>query len=371
MKGFCKSPVHALAFHHFQNLSFYKKKLLIEEIGDFQKIFETPVSSLQKMSDLSAEEAYRIQNYKEFHRFEVELSNIQKKGIHLITYLDKKFPEKIRHIYDPPMAICVQGQLPALQQPSLAVVGSRQASFYGKSVTTKLIPDFIEAGFAIVSGGARGIDTQAHRIALENGGTTISILGCGLNQVYPMENKDLFQRISQHGCLVSEFSLCAFPSKQNFPQRNRLISALSDGVLVVEAGKKSGSLITARFALEQGKEVFAIPGPILSHHYEGTNHLLQDGATLVCDSSDIFLALGIDKKKNRSLCKDLPSSFEKEDLNSEDEKIWNTLTQGISYSVDEIGSMVDVQVPQIQETLMKLSLHGYIKEVHGKKFVKN
>ena len=371
MGNSARESVYALAFHHFQNLSFYKKKLLIDECGNFQEIFNTPSLTLKKIADLSSDEASRIQNEKDFSAWEKEYSLIKKRGFHLITYVDKTYPKALRDIYDPPMVLYVNGKLSALEQASLAVVGSRQASFYGKSVTSKLIPDLVESGFVIISGGARGIDTQAHRSTLEHQGKTICVLGCGFNHTYPSENKELFKEISKTGCLISEFSLSTFPLKQNFPQRNCLISALSGGVLVIEAGKKSGSLITARFALEQGKEVFAIPGPILSHHYEGTNHLLQQGATLVCDVSDIFLALGIDKKKSQSLCKKLHEDFEtKNEFTFEDKKSWGTLTQHIGCSVDDISDRVGLDIPQIQQALMKLSLQGYIKEIEGKKFVR-
>ncbi len=207
-----------------------------------------------------------------------------------ITMDDLYYPEKLKQIYDPPEVLYCLGDIRLLNEISISIVGARRATAYGKKIAYKLSNDLSKRGVTIVSGLASGIDECAHEGAYKNVGKTIAVLGCGVDIIYPKENEDLYKNIIRNGGLIiSEFPLGTKPEKDNFPKRNRIISALSSGVIVVEAKRRSGALITADFALEQGKNVFAVPGNIDSVYSEGTNNLIKDGAIPVTSYADVLL----------------------------------------------------------------------------------
>jgi DNA processing protein len=214
---------------------------------------------------------------------------VQNLGIDIIDFWDERYPALLKEIHDPPAVLYVRGELP--QAECLAIVGSRRATPTGQVITREIATDLAQRGICIVSGLARGIDGAAHQGALEGGGTTIAVLGCGVERAYPQENARLFRDILKHNCILSEYPPGTPPLAHNFPARNRIISGLSKGVLIVEAATKSGSLITGDFALEQGRELFAMPGAVQSPNSNGTNHLLKQGACLVTESTDIITAL--------------------------------------------------------------------------------
>ncbi|MEO2083604.1 MAG: DNA-processing protein DprA [Desulfurobacteriaceae bacterium] len=223
---------------------------------------------------------------QELERAEGEIRKAERLGIRIITLFDGDYPEKLRNINSPPPVLYVKGNLPS--SPAVAVVGSRRCSSYGRRVAFGLSKFLAGRGICIISGLAYGIDSAAHRGALE-GGTTVAVLGCGLDDVYPRGNRELAERIVESGgALVSEFPLRTKVSRENFPRRNRIVAGLSDAVVVVEAGKRSGSFITVDFALEQGKEVFSVPGPIDSPFSAGTNRLIKEGAAPLTDYGDIL-----------------------------------------------------------------------------------
>lgn len=210
-------------------------------------------------------------------------------NISLLTNKSEKYPEKLAQISDSPICLYYKGNIDLLNSKSIAIIGSRECSNYGKQMAVKFAYELAKLGFTIVSGGARGIDTFAHLGALAVGGRTIMVLGNSLEYIYPPENKDLEERIlNNDGLLISEYMVGTKPSKYTFPERNRLISAISDGVLVVEAGIQSGALITVDFALDQGKNVFAIPGNITSKYSVGTNEIIKQGAKLITNIKDIL-----------------------------------------------------------------------------------
>ena len=208
-----------------------------------------------------------------------------------INIEDERYPNKLRNIYDPPKKLYVLGNGKILKNKGIAIVGSRKATDYGKKVTLKISTELVNKEINIISGLAIGIDSYAHMGALiaSEKGKTIAVLGSGIDEIYPKENTELARKIIQTGgCIVSEYPLGTKPNKINFPQRNRIISGLSDGVVVVEATKSSGSLITAEFGMEQGREIFAVPGNIFNPASEGTNELIRDGATIVLSSKEII-----------------------------------------------------------------------------------
>lgn len=209
----------------------------------------------------------------------------------LIHFLSDEYPENLKEVYNPPAVLFYQGNLSLLTTPGIAVVGSREASAYGLAVTQRLVPELVKAGLTIVSGLARGIDTSAHQQALQANGKTIAVIGAGLDYVYPRENYHLHHYLGHHQLLLSEYPLGTSPLPYHFPARNRIIAGLSLGTLIIEAKKRSGSLITAQLALESGREVFAVPGNILASHSLGTNELIQMGAKSINQASDILIEL--------------------------------------------------------------------------------
>ena len=212
--------------------------------------------------------------------------------IKIITLLDKEYPEKLKNIYDKPKVLYAKGNIKLLNEQSVAIVGCRDCSNYGKNIARKLSYSLAKENICIISGLAKGIDTFSHIGALEAGGKTIAVIGSGLDYVYPYENKDLYERILKNdGLIVTEYNLGTKPERLNFPARNRIISGLSDAIVIVEAKEKSGALITAEFALEQGKEVLAVPGNINSINSKGTNCLIKDGAVIVTDYKDVLECL--------------------------------------------------------------------------------
>jgi DNA processing protein len=265
----------------------------------------------------------------------------------------------LREIADAPPFLYVVGDLPQTDR-SLAVVGSRHASTYGLATTTRLVRELAEAGVAIVSGMARGVDAAAHRAALAANGSTIGVLGCGIDLTYPQENRALFQEMRSKGALISEFPMATPPAAENFPRRNRLISGLSRGVLVVEAAEQSGSLITARCALEQNREVFAVPGNITNRASRGCNSLIKQGAKLVADCRDIFEELPqLGRRRTAAgpgVC-----------LPPDAARVCELMADGPCH-IDDLTVRSGLTVGELSAMLLRLELQGVILQLPGKMF---
>ena len=273
----------------------------------------------------------------------------------IVTPHDAYYPDLLKQIPDAPCALFVQGQVQALQQDMFAIVGSRQCTPAGRKHAYQFALQLAQQGLLITSGLALGIDTQAHLGALENSYPTIAVLGTGLNQIYPKRNKCLAYKIRKKGCLVSEFFPDTAPFAYNFPKRNRIISGMSRGTLIVEAAVKSGSLITARLALEQNRDVFAIPGSILSPYSEGCHQLIQQGAQLVYQVNDIYNELNLKVQATQQ-----PSLEERQTEPELLSYIGYEITP-IDYIVEESGLLLE----QLLEPLLNLELAGWIVSVSG------
>lgn len=243
---------------------------------------------------------------------DAEMEKLEKEDVDLITIEDENYPKLLKEIYDPPACLYSRGKFEPSDEFSLAVVGTRKLSLYGQQITPQLTADLAKAGLTIVSGLAKGIDTLAHQTALSAGGRTLAVLGSGLDKksIYPPSNRYLAEKISQNGATLSEFPLGALPQPQHFPRRNRIISGLSLGVLIIEAPEKSGALITAKEALEQNREVFAVPGPINSLNSSGTNNLIKMGAKPVSEANDILQELNLALLTEMPRKKILPDNLE-------------------------------------------------------------
>ncbi|MFA5038244.1 MAG: DNA-processing protein DprA [Candidatus Omnitrophota bacterium] len=297
----------------------------------------------------------------------VEMKRAEAAGARILSLLDPDYPELLRAIPDPPCVLYVKGDILACDENAVAIVGSRGASLYGLSCARTFSVRLSEYGLTIVSGMARGIDTAAHRAALDAGGRTIAVLGSGLNRIYPPENETLFQQIGLGGAVVSQFPMETPPLPQNFPMRNRLISGLSKGVLVVEASGKSGALITARCAAEQGRDVFAIPGELSNSNSGGVNGLIKDGARLVTDPVEILEGLRPLLNLSALAC----------DSAKDEKAFWgegDTEPDLLKYldkeprHIDSIARESGFSIPEILSLLTDLELKGVIRQTSGKSF---
>lgn len=260
---------------------------LLQAFGSVQEILGASTEHLQAVSGIGPVIAGHITGLRP-QMIDEELQRCSRGGLTLLHCFQDSYPAVLKTIYDPPLVLYVRGSLREEDCRSLALVGSRRASVYGLACSRQFGFELAAAGFCVVSGMARGIDTAAHRGALDAGGRTLAVIGSGFGHLYPPENRELAQEISKTGAVISEFPFDTPVRKENFPRRNRLISGLSLGVLVVEAARNSGALITVDYALEQGRDVFAIPGAINSRTAAGVNELIRQGACLVCSSQDII-----------------------------------------------------------------------------------
>jgi DNA processing protein len=293
-----------------------------------------------------------------------EMERLDALGVAVLTWEDHDYPARLLEIDDPPPVLYMRGSLDDQDQWAIAVVGTRRASPYGRQVTSSLAADLARSGVTIISGLARGIDGLAHRAALEAGGRTIAVLGSGPDIIYPPEHRQLATAIVQQGALVTEFPLGTKPEAGNFPPRNRIISGLALGVLVTEAGEGSGALITTDYALEQGRDVFAVPGNITAHGSSGTNQLIQNGAKPVLTAQDILEEL------NLALVTQYVEARESLPVDENEAAILAHLSDEPRH-VDEIVRLSGLPVEQISGTLTMLELKGMVRQVATMTYVRS
>ena len=362
-----------------------RAKKLLERFGSLEGIFTAQGRELEQVEGIGKEIAERIRRWRETADVEKELELVKKYGATVLTLGDEEYPERLKEIYDPPIVLYVRGELSLRDENAIAIVGTRYPSFYGRTITEDLSKKLAMRGFTIVSGMARGIDSAAHRGALAVKGKTIAVLGCGVDTVYPPENGKLMKEIINSGAVVSEFPMGTKPDRGNFPRRNRIISGLSLGVIVVEAAKSSGSLITANQALEQGREVFAVPGKVDSPKSYGTHRLIKEGAKLVQDVDDVIEELGMlrmpsgedshpekqtQKSGATSATADLLAGAERcPDLAGEEKRVYGILSSD-PCQIDIICNQTNMPASKVSSILMMLEIKGLVKQLPGKQFVK-
>ncbi len=293
---------------------------------------------------------------------EDEMEKLERYGVKLFSYHDPEYPSRLKEIYDYPPLLYVRGSLLPQDEWCLAVVGTRRATVYGRQVTEEIVTDLAQSKITIMSGLAKGIDSIAHQSALAAGGRTIAVFGCGLDIVYPSENANLARDIMQHGALISEHPLGTKPKAENFPRRNRIMSGISLGVLVIEADEASGAMITAHLAVEQNREVFAIPGSILSPASRGTNHLIQEGAKLVRDYTDILEELNLTTVARQMEIREVipPSDTESQ--------LMKQLGAEPAH-IDEVCRSSGLPVATVSSTLAMMELKGLVKQVGPMNYV--
>jgi len=338
---------------------------LLNHFGSPKEVFSSSLRELKQIPDIGEVLAQNIKNFKLWEEAEKQSSRVGKEGVRFITLRSPEYPANLKNIYDPPPFLFLKGKIKIDDQKALAIVGTRTPSPYGKLIAEKITRELAEKGMTIISGFARGIDSISHHHALEAKGRTIGVLGSGLDVIYPPENTKLAQRIEKDGAMISEFLLGTQPEGTNFPKRNRLISGLSLGVIIIEAGIKSGALITAKLALEQGREVFAIPGNISSKGSEGTNWLIKKGAVLVTRSEDIFEELkGLLTGEEKEIKKEKIFT-----LSEQEQKIYQLLSAEPAH-IDRIAKESELSTPRALSLLLNLELQGLVRQLSGKNFIR-
>lgn len=349
-------------------------RLLLQCFSNPQDALGASVESLMRVPRLGAAGANVLHDWEKHCDLLNEERRCQRAGVSIVTCEDVSYPSQLREIHDPPICLYLRGDLMALQKSgnALAVVGSRTVTQYGVASTRLLASDAARAGWTIVSGLARGIDTIAHTAALDVGGCTIAVLGSGLEHLYPQENLGLARRIAENGgAVISEFSLGTRPERHNFPMRNRIISGLSRGTLVVEAGLQSGSLITAAQAIDQGRTVFAVPGRIDSPYARGCNALLKDGARLVesyddiRDEFSILPGLSDTAIRREQAQQDALAQIAEIQLNPLEYRLWCAIGDG-DREIDALVDELDVPASSVLGALLTMEIQQVIRQLPGK-----
>jgi DNA processing protein len=357
---FCLKHVPGIGNHLF--------KRLIDRFNLPESVFQASRQQLLEVEGITERHLDAMRSYKAGKSLKAELDQIHQKGYKIITLTDRLYPPLLKEIPDPPPYLYVYGNLDGSFK-NIAVVGSRHPTAYGVSITKNLCADLCALGIIIVSGMAVGIDTAAHRGALSGKGKTVAVLGSGFNKIYPAQNKTLFEQIAAQGAVISEFALDAEPEAHHFPIRNRIISGMSMGTVVVEASRRSGSLITAKLAAEQNREVFAVPGSIQSFKSTGTHALIKQGAKLVENAQDVveeleaYLdtpAISADRARN-------DAHPELSTLTPEERVVYNMISPYPEH-IDTIGRKAHIEAGTLLSVLLQLELKGMVQQLPGKFF---
>jgi len=350
-----------VAFSKIPGIGRVKISGLLEHFETLGNAWKATAAELKK-SGLDSKTVDNIVNLRTKISPDKEIDALNKYKIKALICESEDYPSRLKEIYDYPPVLYVRGDLIQQDECCLAVVGTRRSTVYGRQVTEEIVSDLARNGITIVSGLARGIDSIAHKTALEAGARTMAIFASGLDIVYPAENAKLAREIMERGALISEYPLGTKPKADNFPRRNRIMSGLSLGVLVIEAGESSGALITANQALEQNREVFAVPGSILSPTSRGTNHLIQEGAKLVRNYIDILEELNLTIMAQQLEMKELLPVDETEAL------LLRQLTREPTH-IDDICRSTGLAAALVGSTLTMMELKGMVKQVGGVSFV--
>lgn len=366
------SVEYLLALHSIYSLLGQRLSRLMEYFGDAEECWhnETEWGDALEIKGAALKNLLTEKHCVDLHEV---YETFLKSGAKFVTLADDNYPKKLRDIYDPPYLLYYKGTLPEESAVSIAMIGSRRATSYGLQATEYISRQLAEQGALIVSGLARGIDSAGHRGALDVGGKSVGVLGCGVDVVYPPENKKLFRSVEENGCIISEFPLQTNPLPRNFVVRNRLVSGLSDGVVVVEATKKSGTQITVDFALEQGKSIFAVPGPIFNPLSQGTHKLIRDdNVKLVTCADDImaeFESFNLFENPYEQSGEQLqmfPGLAE--EFSSLEKQIWEYLVTARHFN--DIAAEIEVDAANLAPVLTVMEIRGYISRQDGQYYIR-
>ncbi|MEW8955025.1 DNA-processing protein DprA [Clostridium sp.] len=344
------------------SISNTKKNYIYDLYNDKEELFYNIVNyKLNKLTLREMEELIRSFNKETISNI---IDKIKEQGLRYVLYGEEHYPKEFYNIEEPPFIIFYKGDLEVINERSVSIVGSRNCTYYGKEVTKYIVKELSQYNVNTVSGGARGIDSIAHLTSIENNSKTLAVLGCGIDIVYPRENAKLFKDIEKNGLVISEFLPGTPPINYNFPQRNRIISALGEVVVVIEGSNKSGTLITASHALKQGKDVMAVPGPIYSELSKGCNKLIRDGAYPFTEIEDILSLLKIHKN-----CRRLQKENNKSENNTLKERIYNIIMNEPMH-IDTIIKITNIDIKVLYELLFELQFEERILALSGNFYVK-
>jgi DNA processing protein len=358
-----------LALNFVHGIGSVKYKALISHFKSPENVFKADSKELCRVDGIGNKLAQSIKTFNDFKAVETEIEKAKSKNVKIINYLN--YPLSLKKINDSPPLLYVMGDLSEADDNAFGIVGARKASIENLTFAEDVSYKLAKRGVTIISGMALGIDSAAHMGSMKAGGRTIAVLGSGVDVIYPYSNKDMYKRISGSGAVISEFRLGTPPSRENFPKRNRIISGLSKGVLVVEANTDSGSLITADYALKQNKKLFAVPGDIRKDKAKGTNSLIKRGALLVDSVDDIFDNITFDRRFIKKVTSHINKNLDtlKNELSDSELKIYKIIKDEAMH-IDDIIKKSSFKTSLVSGALLNLELKGYIKQFSGKMFVK-
>jgi DNA processing protein len=347
---------------------------LLREMGSPEAIFNASLTTLEAHR-LPAAVAQAIHSRQPLSAAAKELAQAQAAGCKLLTWDEPEYPQRLREIYDPPPLLYVLGNIELLNRHLISVVGARRPTPYGNQMAERLSQDLADRGLVIASGLARGIDSSAHKGALSStAGSTIGVLGCGVDVVYPKENKKIYQEMTKRGAIISEFPMGTFPAPQNFPIRNRIIAGMALGVVVVEGAQYSGSLITARLAMEFGREVFGVPGNATQPTSFGPNQLIKQGAKLVTGWEDVIEELPTPVRAEllpvESANAEERAQLVQQSLMPAERSLYDLLAQDEARHIDDLVEHSGLTSSEVLATLFDLELKGVVRQLPGKQFLK-
>jgi len=365
-----KYDIDDLILLNMAGIGSVKLDRLIEFFGSIENILKAGQADLERLKDIGPNLALKISRIKYKEGLKKERELIEKNRVAVLALYDDAYPENLKNIYDPPIVLYIKGDVSREDKIAVSVVGSRRASLYGVDICYEISRKLAALGVTVVSGLARGIDSAAHRGALKSGGRTLAVLGNGLSLVYPRENIKLAEEIASLGALISEFPMEMPPMRQNFPIRNRIISGLSLGVVVVEAAQTSGALITANCALEQGREVFAVPGKAGTMTARGTHALIKEGARLAESADDIIeelnlSPLGLDSKNKTDVKEGVKAAV----LSDPQRRVYKILSDEPLH-IDEVVDRSTFSAAEVTKLLLELEIRRLVKELPGKNYVR-
>ena len=365
-------PHEALvALNLIEHVGPIRLRQLLEHFGEAPEILRASRQQLLQVRNIGEETAEAIANWEKTIDLNGELKRIGEFGCRIVAQADAEYPELLRQIYDPPILLYVKGQLLPKDKNAVAMVGSRMTTHYGMEAARRLAYQLAYVGVTVVSGAARGIDSAAHQGALSGKGRTIAVLGTGINLVFPSENRELYERIASNGALITQFPFNRKPDKQSFPIRNRIVAGMTLGTVVVEANLTSGALITANFAVEYGRQVFAVPGRIDSPRSKGCHELIKKGAKLCESAEDIlsefeYLFPASNRPPSASETGVLPAI----ELSENEQKVYDALDHEES-SIDEVIRRSGLPSSAVSVALLSLEMKRVVRQLPGKLFVKN
>jgi len=363
------SKKYWLALNKIPEVGPVKVKLLIEHFGSAEAAWKADADLLKDVNGFgnAAVKAFSC-GRKEINVEEELKILLRHKDVNVVTLVDNEYPENLKNIYDPPPLLYLKGNIPS--KKSIAIVGTRSASLYGLEIAERLAYELSILGFTIVSGMAEGIDTAAHKGALRAGSATVAVFGCGLDIIFPPSNLELASQIIEKGALISEFPLGTHADKWTFPRRNRIISGLSLGVIVVEGGYDSGAMITAKLGLEQGREVFAVPGSIDNQKSKGPHWLIKQGAKLVESPDDVLeeLKMVIPEVKDREKVTETKIERDYSNLSKKEIQLVEALSNEPAH-IDILSIKTNLPINEISSFLAQLEIKGFVKQLPGKVFL--